>query len=104
VGNGSVDGPMINLGFKPALLITKKTSGLGSWQSHTVETLPANIAAPNQLYVGRTDAEVTTSSQAKDLLSNGFKIRTTDGGLNTSGGSYIYMAWAENPFKTATAR
>jgi hypothetical protein len=36
------------------------------------------------------------------FFSNGFKIRTTDATGNTSGNSYIYMAFAENPFVTST--
>jgi hypothetical protein len=37
-----------------------------------------------------------------DFVSNGFKLRTTDNELNTSGATYIYMAFAEQPFVTST--
>jgi hypothetical protein len=47
-------------------------------------------------------AEVT--ADRFDSLSNGFKIRTSNGGQNASGGSFIYAAFAEHPFKTARAR
>jgi hypothetical protein len=33
-----------------------------------------------------------------DFVSNGFKIRSSWTGKNASGGTYIYMAFAENPF------
>ena len=39
-----------------------------------------------------------------DILSNGFKLRTTNTNENASGGTYIYAAFAENPFKYANAR
>ena len=39
-----------------------------------------------------------------DYVSNGFKIRTTNVNWNASGGTYIYMAFAEQPFKYANAR
>jgi hypothetical protein len=39
-----------------------------------------------------------------DLIThNGFKIRNTDTWFNASGGTYIYMAFAENPFVTSTS-
>ena len=39
-----------------------------------------------------------------DSLSNGFKVRNSANGYNASGGTYIYAAFAENPFKYANAR
>ena len=48
-------------------------------------------------------AEVTTDGNI-DLLSNGFKARNTDGSVNTSGGEYIYLCFAETPFKNSNAR
>jgi hypothetical protein len=48
-----------------------------------------------------SDAEGTTT--LVDFTSNGFKCRTTDTGVNESGGTYIYMAFAENPFVTSTS-
>ena len=39
-----------------------------------------------------------------DFVSNGFKIRNTLGEINASGGTYVYLAFASNPFKTARAR
>jgi hypothetical protein len=52
-------------------------------------------------------AETSTtesSTNVFDILSNGFKARSADGVLNGSGGTYIYAAFAENPFKNSLAR
>jgi len=49
------------------------------------------------------DAE-GTESNGIDILSNGFKQRNTFSNLNASGNTYIYMAFAENPFKNSIAR
>jgi hypothetical protein len=55
-----------------------------------------------QLAANGADAEA--SGVAMDLLSSGFKIRDTSAGFNTNTNSYIYMAFAESPFKYANAR
>ena len=47
---------------------------------------------------------IEITDDAIDLLSNGYKIRTTGTGTNANGGTYVYMVWAENPFKYANAR
>ena len=65
-----------------------------------------NTYNPNDTHLrpNSVDAEKTDSAKAVDYLSNGFKIRMTDGQWNTSGGTYLYLAFAESPFKTANAR
>ena len=55
------------------------------------ETVFANTSAAN-------------SGMGFDIVSNGFKMRTTDATINASGGTYVYMAWAKTPFKSALAR
>jgi hypothetical protein len=53
----------------------------------------------NALYANSNAAELTDWGGATtDYLSNGFKLKTTDSAHNASGGTYIYMAFAENPF------
>ena len=56
------------------------------------------------LNAAEADAESTNGIYTIDVLSNGFKIKNTgtNNGLNQSGTTYIYMAWAENPFVTST--
>ena len=103
-GNGSTDGPFVYTGFRPAFIITKRTDTSGYWWE-MVDTAREPVNPSDQpLYANVTDAEYTSSVYDKDLLSNGFKIRGTNGGHNASGGTYIYMAFAENPFKYSNAR
>jgi hypothetical protein len=102
IGNGSSNGPMINLGFKPALIVIKNASSTGDWEVYDSAISPGNIVN-NFRYINTTNADVTPYDRI-DMLSSGMKIRTSNGAVNTNGGSYIYMAWAESPFKTATAR
>jgi hypothetical protein len=59
-------------------------------------------AATEQVYPDLSNAEANETGM--DILSNGFKQRGTSSGFNASGGTYIYMAFAENPFKNALAR
>jgi len=101
-GNGNADGPFVYTGFKPAFVITKRTETSGFWWE-MVDTArePAN-PSDQTLYANRNDAEYTASGYNKDLLANGFKMRGTNGGHNASGGSYIYMAFAEHPFVSST--
>jgi len=99
-GNGSADGPFVYTGFRPKFILWKRTS-LESWIIIDTSRSPFNVA-DKILYPFSSAAEIT--SNRVDILSNGFKIRTTDADTNGSGGTYIYMAFAENPFKNSLAR
>ena len=102
IGNGNVDGQFVNCGFKPAWVMTKNSTSAGdSWPIADNVRSPFNVANAT-LLASLTVAE-TTGYQI-DLLSNGFKARTTDHAVNESGATILYMAFAEPPFKTATAR
>jgi len=104
VGNGSSDGPMINMGFKPKLWVTKPSGVVDNWMAFDTERNPNNDGLNKYLFLDTPGAEGVVSNRVFDLLSNGVKIRTSHGSSNQSGVRYIYMAWAETPFKTATAR
>jgi len=95
-GNGNADGSFIYTGFKPAWTLIKRTDGADDWflldNKRDIDN-PAN----HWLMADSSSAE-QTSPIFFDFLSNGFKNRGTGGGNNASGGSYIYMAFAENPF------
>ena len=97
VGNGSADGPFAYLGFKPAFVLTKRTDTTGGW---TIYDNKRGYNGNNyELFPHSSEAEYTgTSYFEADILSNGFKLRQTDGQINASGGTYIYMAFAESPF------
>jgi hypothetical protein len=82
--------------MKPAFVIIKRTDSAGQWNildSARSSTNPAQL----NLLANTADVE-TDGSRVVDFLSNGFKIRTTSGDLNASGGTYIGMAFAESPF------
>ena len=99
-GNGNNDGTFVYTGFKPAFVMSKRTDSADGWRIMDTARSTYNVAQ-HRLLANASDAEVVLSSQDKDFLSNGFKIRTSDSGYNTSGGTYIYMAFAENPFVTS---
>jgi hypothetical protein len=107
-GNGSTDGPFIYTGFKPAMLIVKRADSVtgGEWKIIDTKRMPYNWTC-NALFIDSSSAENTAeleSTYGTDILSNGVKIRASHSAFNTSGGTYIYMAFAENPFKYANAR
>jgi hypothetical protein len=93
-GNGSADGTFVYTGFKPALLIRKRTDASNDWYINDNKRAGYN---PQNDYLFPNSTQAESALQRFDFLSNGFKIRTTDGGDNASGGTYIYMAFAEQP-------
>ena len=101
VGNGNANGPFVYTGFKPALVINRRIDAGGPWTIFDNARCPNNVNNA-KLYPNATDAEVTTTGDPIDFLSNGYKLRGSGSDCNVSGGSYIYMAFAENPFVTST--
>jgi hypothetical protein len=100
-GNGSTDGPFVWTGFRPSLILLKPTSTLGNWTFLDTTRNTVNVAK-SRLHPNLSDAEAT--SDTLDILSNGFKIYRTGATENSSGATYIYAAFAENPFSVARAR
>ena len=102
-GNGSTDGTFVYTGFKPAFVLTKSTSNAVNWQMQDNKTAPHNLMV-NKLFANTTAAQDTGSENTVDFLSNGFKPRGTGSSenINGNGYSYIYMAFAENPFTSST--
>ena len=98
-GNGSANGPFNYLGFKPAWLVIKRTDSTGNWHMFDNKRNPHNVVGQN-LYANITQVEGTDNTC--DFLSNGFKLTASSNSRNGSGNSYIYMAFAENPFTTST--
>ena len=102
-GNGSADGPFVYTGFRPRWVMMKRTDSADDWvvfdtSRNTYDVMNSTLF-PNGSY-----SETTDSNRMIDTLSNGFKIRSSPVYINASGGTYIYAAFAENPFKYANAR
>ena len=100
VGNGNADGPFVYTGFKPAFVILKGSSASGSWYMLDSKRDVDNVA--HHAVEAQSAAAEYTNYNFIDMLSNGFKLRLGTSEVNTSGNSYIYMAFAENPFVTST--
>jgi hypothetical protein len=77
------------------------SSSTGNWVTLDAKRLGYNVDN-NPLYTNQINVEGTTD--LLDITSNGFKIRSTDASVNTSSGTYIFAAFAENPFKYSLAR
>ena len=105
IGNGNADGSFVYCGFKPAWVLVKRTTPDGyNWtlfDNARKSTNPVNCT----LNPNNNNIEETSGGNGQiDFLSNGFKCRNTDGGINGSGGTYIFAAFAESPFQTANAK
>jgi hypothetical protein len=96
-GNGSTDGPFVWCGFRPAFIMTKRTDSTSSWFMYD-SVRDTDNETYNRLFADLTDAEVTSTAVGFDLLSNGFKLRNSNANVNASGGTYVFMAFAEHPF------
>ena len=105
VGNNSTDGTFVYTGFRPAFVMVKYASGSGEdWIVWDKLRDPDNLVH-NKLYWNTNNQEITdTTNRMMDFLSTGFKHRTDHVSTNGNGGTYIYMAFAEQPFKFSNAR
>jgi len=101
IGNGQADGTYVHLGFSPAWIMRKKTSGTENWTIHDNKRDTHNVTF-KRLLANDSGAEYDSASNQVDLLSNGFKCRANNDGGNADDGQYIYMAFAEQPFVTST--
>ena len=103
-GNGSADGTFVYTGVRSKFLLTKRIDTTGNWSIHDTTRNPYNVTDLS-LYPNLSAAEDSgASGRPFDILSNGFKARSTETDINASGGTYIYVAYAENPFKNSLAR
>ena len=101
VGNGNANGPFVYTGFKPAFLIVKKSSDTGNWLLYDNKGESGNLIG-DYFYPNLANAESGQTTNGYDFLSNGFKVRNVYGDGNVNGQTFIYMAFAENPFTTST--
>ena len=93
-GNGNADGPFIYTGFKPAFVFQKRTDSTSNWHIFDNKREPENVM---DKYLAPNDSGAEGTATGFDFLSNGFKSRTSSNWNNQSGGTYIYMAFAEEP-------
>jgi hypothetical protein len=102
-GDSSKNGPFVYLGFKPAFVMIKPATQVEEWAIIDTARNPINQAM-KQLKANSSGAEYNGASVTNgiDILSNGFKVRTSRTEINTINATYIYMAFAENPFVTST--
>jgi hypothetical protein len=97
VGNGNADGTFIYTGFKPAFILSKRTDVSG--QNWTIWDNKRSSSGfnPTDIILHPNVSNPDNTADDTDFLSNGFKLRATALGMNASGSSYIYMAFAEAP-------
>jgi len=103
-GNSSADGPFVYCGFRPAYILLKESTASGeNWQIYDNKRDEYNpswttLATNNNL--GQTSG----SGYDLDMISSGFKIRYNNNQFNDSSSDYIFIAFAESPFKHTNAR
>ena len=100
-GNGSTDGVFVYLGLRAKLLLIKRTDTTGNWYLWDTVRNTYNVVG-EELYPNLSNAAATATDL--DILSNGFKMRSTAADFNASGGTYVGFAWAESPFQYSRAR
>ena len=100
-GNGNADGTFVYTGFKPAWVMVKRSNNTQGWYMLDNKR---NTFNPEDKYLEANDSDAEATFTFCDFLSNGFKARVdnTGTGFNFSGDTYIYMAFAEEPFVTST--
>lgn len=103
-GNGSTDGPFVWCGFRPRFVMIKRTDTTNDWEMVDTARGAYNVNTAVLAANSSSAESAFTSGYELDVLSNGFKLRSTGVVHNASGGTYIFAAFAENPFKYARAR
>jgi hypothetical protein len=97
-GNGNADGPFVYTGFRPKMIFTKSVdSASGDWI--VIDTARSTFNVTNAGLSWNENYVEATSNRECDILSNGFKIRTSNTNLNKASETYIYGAWGDVPFK-----
>ena len=100
-GNGNANGTYVHLGFQPAFLIVKPIDAADNWVMFDNKRLGFNSSTSPYNFYANTNGPETTDTGQLDFVSNGFKIRNGGGTVNKTS-TYIYMAFASNPFTTST--
>ena len=98
-GNGNADGTFIYTGFRPAYIMTKRVNNTSHWEIHDIKRGQTAL-----LFANLSIAEIDNSAYRIDSNANGVKIRNSEAASNANGEPYIYIAFAETPFKYSNAR
>ena len=102
-GNGNADGTFVYTGFKPAFVMVKNTGVNEQWSMHDNKRNDNVIPNYARLTADDNQAESTNTTFAKlELFSNGFKLGNSADVINASGGTYIFMAFAEESFVSSS--
>jgi YD repeat-containing protein len=99
-GNGNADGTFVHLGFKPALFICKRTDSTGNWLIFDNKRDGINPSG-RYFYANGGNAEFDSTTVLCDFVSNGVKVRSDNNDIGASNATYIFLAFAENPFVTS---
>jgi len=101
IGNASQDGPLVETGFEPALLIVKKITSSANWRMVDNKRNPFNHRQ-RTLFPNLSNAEDNTNGDAVDFLSTGFKISNDDNSWNQNAEEFLYIAFAADPTAAPT--
>ena len=103
-GNNSTDGTFVYTGFRPSWLLLKSVDGSAHWEMEDDKRDPYNLSY-HSLQANLNNAEDTsTSRNGLDMVSNGFKFRSNQSNVMNGSETYMYLAYAEFPFKYSNAR
>ena len=104
-GNASTNGPFVWCGFRPKWIMLKNIDTASRrWVMLDNVRDPSNGPNNGALWANQDDAESVNNENNIDYLSNGFKLKCTNGNANESGDTFIFAAFAESPFKYSNAR
>ena len=101
-GNGDSNGPFVFTGFRPAWVMIKRSSASEGWHMFDNKRDPDNVIEDR--LEADSAAAAFTGYDWLDFLSNGFKTRINVNNTNGSSSTYVYLAFAESPFKNSRAR
>jgi len=102
-GNGSANGVFVFLGFRPAFLLIRRTNGTGNWYLFDNKRNTFNYV--NGRLKAESNGSEDTGYNVFSFLSNGFKVENQyDGSWNGNGDKYMFLGFAESPFKNSRAR
>jgi len=102
-GNNNAGGPFVYCGFRPAMVITRRTDSGDHWRLIDNKRHPVNDGSNPGHKLNDAETEADAGNRNVDFVSNGFKVRETDPDSNADGGNYVYMAFAATPFKYSNA-